>query len=491
MMRGYDACDTAIDVSSLKVKSLDFKVHEFEVQDVVSSTLPAFVWGACFAKPKVTPSNVDLSLRKRLYHLPPELNHRMWSKLRAFAHKWAVENLTPLTHIKTFDEWIEETHYSEKRKKKLRKIHDEGCVNDVFEARVKCFVKDEFYGELKAPRMISSREDKAKVRLGPIFSSIEDVLYQLPCFVKRLTASQRIEKIQRLFGDRRVYVTDYSAFETHFYPKMMDAVEMQVYKVLLSNFPDALRLVRVIQGRNRLVSKYFHGRLDGVRMSGEMNTSVGNGISNYIFMNFACKEMGVCLRNIIVEGDDGLVELDGDLDPELFRSMGLEIKLAPTRPCEASFCGCVFDPVTSRNFGHPLDLLAKIGWAPKKALHYSARRRTELLVAKVYSAIAEFPGVPLIWKFCELTLKYYGRITYARAMKYQDYYRTVLCTLSDVVVEPDMRDREYFAHLTGLTCHDQIVIEQEFEATFPVCYSERLLATLPELWNHNWSEYVM
>ena len=76
-------------------------------------------------------------------------------------------------------------------------------------------------------------------------------------------------------------------------------------------------------------------------------------------------------------------------------------------------------------------------------------------------------------------------------MKYQDYYRTVLCTLSDVVVEPNIRDREYFAHLTGLTCNDQMIIEQEFEATFPVCYSERLLATLPELWNHNWSEYVM
>ena len=40
MMRGYDACETAIDVCSLKVKSLDFKVHEFEVPGGMIKTLP-------------------------------------------------------------------------------------------------------------------------------------------------------------------------------------------------------------------------------------------------------------------------------------------------------------------------------------------------------------------------------------------------------------------------------------------------------------------
>lgn len=489
-MRGYDYEETGIVLGDLKVKSQKYHIKSFEEVREVGITLPAYVGGVCFAKPAITGKNVELSLRKRLYHLPPTPTHGILRELRCFVHKWCQKNLLPLDRIKTFDEWIEETHYSKKRKQQLRDLRLKGSPKDVFEAKIKCFVKDEFYPELKAPRMISSREDRAKVWLGPIFSSIEDVLYVLPPFVKRLTAQERIQKIDGMFGDRPVYVTDYSSFETHFHRKMMECVEMVIYKHLLKKFPSELELVKVILGRNHLVSKYFSGELEAVRMSGEMNTSVGNGISNYMFMLFAASKLGVEVKNMVVEGDDGLVELNAELSPDLFAKMGLEIKLAPTRPCEASFCGCVYDPMTLRNFGHPLDLLAKIGWAPKKAMSYSARRRTELLVAKVYSACAEFPGVPIVWKFCELVLRHEKKVSYARAYKYLDYYKTTLLTMSDQITKPTALDRQWFAYLTGLSAQDQLAIEAEFESTYPCCWSERLNSAMPDRLVRNWAEYV-
>lgn len=490
-MVGYDWRDVGLELTELPVKASTYRIRDFEVVRDMGRTLPAFVSGVAFWKPEISPESVELSLRKRLYHKPPTPNHAILSRLRAFVHKWCRDNLKPLDRIKTFDEWIEETHYSQKRKQQLRLLRERVTEEDVFRAKVKCFVKDEFYSKPKAPRMISSREDKAKVILGPIFSSMEDIIYALPPFVKGLTSQQRVEKIHNMFGDRPVYVTDYSSFETHFHRKMMDVVEMQVYKRLLERYPNELRLVRVIRGNNHLVSKYFTGTLEAVRMSGEMNTSMGNGISNYLFMLFAARELGVEVRNMIVEGDDGLVELDADLSEELFEKMGLEIKLAPARACEASFCGCVYDPVTLHNFGHPLDLLAKIGWGDKQSSSYSARRRTELLVAKVYSAIAEFPGVPIVWKFCSLVLKNFRNITYARAMKYIDYYRTTLCQLSDVVVEPTLNDRLWFAHLTGLSPVDQEKIEREFDETFPSCYSETLCVACGEDAMLSWSRNVI
>lgn len=301
-MRGYDYEETGLVLSELKVKSQKYHIKSFEEVREVGITLPAYVGGVCFAKPAITGKNVELSLRKRLYHLPPTPTHGILRELRCFVHTWCQKNLLPLDRIKTFDEWIEETHYSKKRKQQLRDLRMKGSPKDVFDAKIKCFVKDEFYPELKAPRMISSREDKAKVWLGPIFSSIEDVLYVLPPFVKRLTAQERIQKINDMFGDRPVYVTDYSSFETHFHRKMMECVEMVIYKHLLKKFPSELELVKVILGRNHLVSKYFSGELEAVRMSGEMNTSVGNGISNYMFMLFAASKLGVEVKNMVVEG---------------------------------------------------------------------------------------------------------------------------------------------------------------------------------------------
>lgn len=491
--RGYDCHGLLPPVDSLPVKSEKYKVRSFPPVEIVSKTLPTVLYGAALWKPKLDRYSVEGCLRKRLFHKIHGYSHRMLKRLRWFVRRWCKQNLQKLTHLKTFEEWLEETNYSKKRKDELREIYYSSVLADVFSAPVKIHVKDEFYGEPKFPRMISSRDDVAKCYLGPIFSSIEDVLYPLPFFVKGLTDAERVHKLNDLFGTRDVYVTDYSAFETHFTPDLMYACEYQVYKYLLSDFPDALKLVQVIMHKNRLQGKMATGSLEGVRMSGEMNTSLGNGISNYLLMHFMAEEEGFKILNCVVEGDDGLFEIRGTAPtPELAKNKyGLELKIQPAKPYSASFCGCIYNPVTLTNFGHVLDHLASFGWLGRRHISLSERKQRELIMSRVYSFNASFPGVPLIWKVCQLCIKHYGRVPYVRCLKYLDRWRTTQShlRLTEEVVEPLIDDRSYFSELSGISIDEQYVIEKDFEKSFPLLYSETLLDHVPrsfiDAWNSN------
>lgn len=475
-------------MADLKVKEeAEWEVsRDYEPKEVVSQSLSAYFYGACFWKPMVYPRSVDYSLRKRLMHKPPTGEHALLHGLRGFVWRWCTQNLKPLTELKTVEEWLDGSNYTSRQKEKFRDIWRRG-PKDLAKCVVKCFVKDEEYAEPKAPRMIASREDDAKVVLGPVFKSIEEVLFRLPYFVKHLTPSERVKLLDERFGRRRVFVTDYSSFETHFTRKMMYNCEMVMYRYMLRNFPEAYELVKVITRKNRLTSKLFHGECEAVRMSGEMNTSLGNSFSNLMFMAYACQCNGVEMLNIVVEGDDGLVELSKPIPKEFFTRLGLEIKMDEARAYDASFCGCVYNPDTLTNFGHPLDALLKFGWSPTRALAYGEKKIHELTMSKVYSMCAEFPGVPLLWKLCQLCVTKLKAVRFCRALKYRDrYWRAE--GLSDKWRVPQYGDRLYFQELTGISVADQLDIEEDFANSFPVMRSERLLTFLPDLALEAWEE---
>lgn len=433
---------------------------------------------------------IEGGLRKRLYHKTPGFDHKVMARLRRFTVNWCRTHLTQVEEIPSFYEWLDETNYSRRRKAQLTEIYEKSVPEDVFDAAVECHVKDEFYEGYKFLRMISSREDVAKCYLGPIFHSIEKIVYKLPFFVKGLTEQERIERIVEVFGERDVYVTDYSAFETHFVPMLVRNCEMVVYNYMLAAFPAAKSLLKVLIGTNRLRSKHFNGKLEGVRMSGEMNTSLGNGLSNIILMSFIASENSFTIKNALVEGDDGLFELDGNIPtPALFAQYGLELKIDKALPHTASFCGCVFNPVTKTNFGHPLKHLVAFGWCGRRHLSLSTRKQLELVMSRVYSFNALYPGVPLLWKVCQLCIRHIKKVPYVRCLKYMDRYKSGNITLTETVVEPCMADRMFFEDITGISMDLQLTIENVFERSYPRLDGELLRPFLPE-WADNWDNYV-
>ena len=101
----------------------------------------------------------------------------------------------------------------------------------------------------------------------------------------------------------------------------------------------------VLCGKNIVQNRYLDCIIEARRMSGEMNTSLGNGFSNLMFMAFVCEKLGLNC-NGVVEGDDGLFAFNGNTPSASdFTKYGFNIKLdVHSEISTASFCGNVFDP---------------------------------------------------------------------------------------------------------------------------------------------------
>jgi hypothetical protein len=135
-------------------------------------------------------------------------------------------------------------------------------------------------------------------------------------------------------------------------------------------------------------------------MSGEMNTSLGNGFSNLMFILFGFQEYKLQHTMPVVEGDDGLFGVVGEIPAKHFLDLGLTIKIERHESiCTASFCGLVFDPREKIIVTEPLKVLARFGWtesrynfAPEKVLY-------GLMKSKALSICWQYPGCPILYKY--------------------------------------------------------------------------------------------
>lgn len=492
-LRGYVSEEVLPHISKLIVKeSLFVKVEEFNPIEYVSTTLDYVIQGCCLFKPRIDPYGLKYAFYKRVGSKPPIPDyHRFYSKLRNFVHKFCCAHLTPLNEVMSFEEWLAHSKYSQRKKDKFRELSSKYGPERVLNAVVKFFPKDEFYETEKAIRGINSRDDHSKTVLGPIFKSIEEQVFKLPFFVKNLTEQERVEKLNLLFGVEECYVTDYSAFETHFTREMMNNCEMIMYKYMLKNFPTLYRFVQEsLTSRNRIYGKHVKASIEATRMSGECNTSLGNGFSNAMFMLFFCHEHGIKVGNFVVEGDDGLFQLSREITPEEFKHFGLNLKIQRTTAPLSEFCGCVYNPQTLTNFGRALKHVVSLGWSPKRYMVASSKRKRELAVARAYSFNATTPGVPILSVLCNTIVERFGRITYARAMKHlKNQWRR-----PEKLVEhsplPNELDREYFYHVFGVSVAEQLQIEDDIVRGFPYINSPTLEAVVPDEWRRAWVEYV-
>lgn len=307
---------------------------------------------------------------------------------------------------------------------------------------VEAHVKFEPYLERKPCRLINARVDWAKCEFGPLFSEIEHQVCKLPWFIKYTPVCDRPRAIyDRLDCDGTpITVTDYTSFEAHFEPDVMWAVEEPLYKFMLSRLPDDERLAflllwkGVVSGVNTIEFRgMFKVFCEGIRMSGEMNTSLGNGWSNLVFYFFAMHENGASWDEIFsakgfVEGDDGIFQVKDELTPTTtqMKRYGLELKIEGISGelSEASFCGQIFDPQELINVADPIVILMKLAWLPRKYINCSDSTRLELLKAKAQSFLHLYNGCPIITPVCDHILKQLSHVKYThRCHQFFDQYK--------------------------------------------------------------------
>lgn len=185
------------------------------------------------------------------------------------------------------------------------------------------FLKAEKWHEPKAGRVISARSPRYLLELGCYIQPLERVLFRAidevfgsRTIMKGLTPAERAEVVEEHWGcfSRPVAVgQDFSKFDQHI---GLEALQWE-HGFYLGAYNNDSHLQRLLssQLKNKCYAQGVDGKVKysvrGGRMSGDMNTALGNCIISSGLVWAYAKEQGIKIR-LIVDGDDSVTFLEQD-----------------------------------------------------------------------------------------------------------------------------------------------------------------------------------
>lgn len=517
------ALSKPLDVADGIRVSKTFHQHDGLHRGVEMVTSPFFYVGAALPHPDTrSPESLLRGFNGRMGRKLPEVEiPGYFGRLKSVTREWIKRRkLCPVSADNDFDfyVWLNSRNLTLKRRAEFIAIHEE--VVDLLERnnsgelknfKVKLFCKDEQYTDFKMNRGIYAREDVAKVFFGPAFHAIEEELYKQPEFIKHVPVKDRGAYIfKMLYEDGAKYVaTDYSAYECHFTKERMENCEFVLYEHMLNTSPmgkyilDVMR--EVLQGDNLVMSKFFTGVVSARRMSGEMNTSLGNGFGNLMMMTETCLRINISWDNIIgvVEGDDGLFRFTSKSPSrEDFTIAGCDIKLNTyDRISDASFCGLLFDETDQQVIKDPYDIITSIGLLTKQYAKARRGKKLALLRAKALSTLYQYPGCPIVAEIAKYIIRETKHIdmrnVFERCQSFDSYHRELYLEAlkhhqyqSDLVI--GMGTRLLFQELYGIPVDVQLRLESHFKnlvglVPFQDDFLDYCMSTSNEM--RHWQEY--
>jgi hypothetical protein len=411
--------------------------------------------------------------------------------LKEFTMRWLRKNMVPLTitQVSTLDEWLLHAPYSEARKLELKKLYDY-CLQNGFlffdkkgrpvkAAYCKCFLKDEGYPSFKFARGIFSRTDFFKVFCAPWFKSIEKQLFTRKEFIKKIPVSVRSDYIDANFiyntsvlDEVAVHTlnTDYSSFECSFSRELIEACEEQLYYYMLQDIPDCNfvldTVMKVLKGINVLKFRNVTAKVVARRMSGEMNTSLGNGFANLMIYLYLIEIHQCDNLFVLVEGDDLLAQYKGPLftlsDYEQF---GLIVKTVYCKgPNEASFCGQLYDAESKIVIADPIKVILNFGWTDINMIGCKQKKILEQLRAKSLSYAFQYHQCPIIYPlaqtFIRLTFQYkVGKLRDKHRQQMLEKFMKFNNKLDLTLREIPLSAREFMQNRFGISIADQLEFE--------------------------------
>lgn len=392
---------------------------------------------------------------KRVCKEPHRRSRDTARRFAIFVQKWVKKNVSPLPPGTSLDvdEYLDSTNYSAARKSALKVAYESHhpAIMDRHFREARCFIKDESYGEYKAPRWIMSRPDEFKVRYGPYVWQAEKVLYARYEFVKHLTPTERLAKMQEmdLTGVLK-FGTDHTAFEAAITPETMRICEFALMDHLYK-YHEGYRYLRRLE--NEVIGRPNHLRCSnaligkvGARMSGDNCTSLGNGFTNLMAILFAAFENQSEIAFCQVEGDDGLYVPTGRASTsEDYARNGFDVKMEVAESsCEAGFCGLVADPVALEAITDPVKVLLNFGWASRQYTLAGRKRLDALIRSKALSYAYMYPSCPIVSTLCRRMLELTRHVTFyqllktVKGQKVSEYQRSI--TLRAISSEPALRE---------------------------------------------------
>jgi len=520
LLYGYRTSEVNIKAGELpddSVYQVTKAYHDYDsgIRPPMSATIMPHIFAI---PPKPDISNPDSSLYgvgKRMAYKPPLYKKRLRRRFRRFVKKWVRDNLIPIDEDDTldFEVWLEGTNYPKYRKDQLREsfknierqFDEKDTAGFNKYAEVKYFTKEEYYPEYKHHRGIWARADEFKAIAGPFFKKIEDKLFKLPYFIKKVPKDERPNYIYNLIysNNHKYQTTDFTSYESLFTTDLMDDCEFELYRYMASKNAKARWICQilfsVLAGDNRVVNKFFTLGVHAKRMSGEMNTSLGNGFSNLMFLLFAVFEYKISMSGVVVEGDDGLMGLNKDIPKQYFVDMGLNVKMNTVDNLEeASFCGIIFDPVEQINIRDPRSPLCTTMWVTKKYAAASKKKMLGLVKSKALSLVFEYPGCPILsifghkilsllegYKMVMIDDSRYNQRLHAKYM--------IRYNLGEIPIrEIGQRTRALMEKLFNIPVSMQHAIEDDImKMTLNNWDTANVLSIMPDIWIDNYNNYSM
>jgi len=483
------------DIKEIRIRPLIPEFNE-EKKPVISHS----GFGTIFAEPHADLNDARTSIcgvLKRVACKPFTPIPGIVEELKKYNKKLINKLLVPVDKFSdlSFETWLSQTNYTESRKNELRKAFEKTKTakwEDIIE--VGAFTKDEQYPLFKHLRKINARNDMFKTLIGPIVKAIEKIVFSLPYFIKKIPNKDRPAYIKDLFnkkiamiieGDDAlakafgiIFGTDFTAFESHFTEEMMSALETPLYEHMTSELDDQgnyLRLFDVLKGNNHIVDKFYTLDIPATRMSGEMNTSLGNSWSNFVILKFLLHKH----KRMLTEKD--------------YRDLGFNVKLEVFKNLgEASFCGMIFNEDVCDIIVDPRKALSNFSWNTDKYTLSGLKKKRELLKCKALSYIHMYPRCPIIRALCNKVLELIPENLRVRQHFFSSNYLYERFVINHTKELPNgiikFETRQLMADKFGITIEDQCSMERTINSL-----THLGIFVLPEMhkyWNSDVIDYT-
>lgn len=446
--------------------------------------------------------------QKRICFAPPQINEPMILLFEDHVRE-EVKEFTPLPFDcdLTIRTWLEESNYQEWRKKELEEASEQSLADYVL-YMFKSFIKEEPYMEPKHARTINAPCDKLKTELGPAIKRVEKIVFSDDWFIKKIPMRDRPKYISdRIAREGATYlINDFSSFEASIQARLAAITEVALYEHMFQNLPVFQKLMEFVRKsklqKRKLAFKRFFVFLVGTRMSGEMDTSLGNGFLNKMLILFFAKIKGARAVGV-VEGDDSLIRWEGPLPTKQdFAQLGFIVKLEVRYDIEtASFCGLIFDPTDMLNVTDPIKVLLSFGWIGSRYINSNEKKLKALLRCKALSLAHQYPGCPIIstlaYKVLALTSGFDVSHLIRESRAFGQWERDKLlealeCGVGRVKTEPPPRTRLLVERVFHIPISVQIHIEEYLDTITSLKeLDEPVLNYLVSDFKKNYEDYVL
>jgi len=430
-------------------------------------------------------NNLVRGINERVFYTDNKGTLPQRPKLRGFEELSPFDEVFITTHLRpwTLEEFVES--YTGRQYNRYKQAADSLAAKPLSrdDATVATFIKCEKINFLAkadpAPRIIQPRDPRFNAAIGIYIKPLEKLvyknlgkLYKHPCVAKGFDVFQTGDIIAAKWGmfERPCAISlDASRFDQHVSVAALDWTHKTYLR--FNDDPEFKKMLSMMlhnKGRGLCADGRVSYEVDGCRMSGDMDTALGNCMLMVAMTYSYCKKLGI-EHEVMDNGDDIVVIMDSS-NESLFRAhvkqfyadLGFTMKVEPTvyQLEEIEFCQMhpVFDGSQWRMVRNPIclakDLVCTTGQTQVDAW----------LEAIGLGGISLSSGLPVYQSFYVMLAKFGKKRKKSKIEKWHLYASSGFARLAALTTrEPALittEARQSFEKAFGLNFSRQIALEE-------------------------------